>query len=441
MTPESPAMPPWSGRVRQRCRLIDRSFPLLVAMTVFVCVTVISQLGVVVTSAGQDQKNFHWPSVLKIRADFPAVDIVNLPTATGPVYHLIVAALSGPWSLDQRGTQNVAGLFSVALAILAAWYAREIPSIVNRCLALAPLLLSVYFWQSALWMLTDNAAMFFLLTVLILLNSRLGHGREIAVGIFSALAVATRQTAVWILVPSILVCLAAYRGSPPIQRLLSVIRVALPSCLVLAILIAMWGGLTPPAGAGNANSQSPVSLSFTFAVAAIFFIPVLACLRQPLTLIRQRWHYGVISGTVVSIPAAIFPSSATTWPDDSRRGGPIWSAISVTRNLNIFDRSPVLILMAFLGGFAAALICLFIARKTALIVISSLFSLAFALIFGGQLFQKYAELPIAILVVAVIVALWRHEQVGRVWPLALLAVYQLVIVFGIVGLPIARSFT
>ncbi|MCC5582549.1 hypothetical protein IMZ11_43890, partial [Microtetraspora sp. AC03309] len=66
-------------------------------------------------------------------------------------------------------------------------------------------------------------------------------------------------------------------------------------------------------------------------------------------------------------------------------------------------------------------------------------SVAAVLCAGGQLYQKYVELPIAGLALIVICALSASGRVRRHWPLAALATLQTLLTVGIVVVPIVSA--
>ncbi|MGW4247165.1 hypothetical protein [Nocardia sp. NPDC004722] len=461
---------------------------------VMVLAAIVAATGVVVTAGGNDQRAFHWPSVEQLRHSFPHLDLVGLNTATGPLYHLVVAAISGPLGLGEHGTQVVGALFAGCLAALAVWQARTLPTWYLRGLAVAPLLASAYFWQSALWMLTDDAALLFALAATILMIAPATTRRQVAIGVLVAAAIATRQTFVWLLAPAVLSCAdrmllrqdqeqprrdqaqlrqdparprqdlvrprqdlarpqqdptrpqrdrpRPQQDSPPTRQdltaaLRGVVLVAGPGVVVLAGLIALWGGLTPPAMRQfNAANPSWTAIAFTFAVAAIFAVPVLVATAR-VAVVREHLFAGTVTGLIVAVPALVFRSAATKFPDDSRRGGVLWTVVG--KLPDVAGRSPVLAVAAFIGGFACAALFFVLERRTAVIMAAALIALAVVTAPGSQLYQKYAELPIAMLTMLVIVEVARTCELPRSWPLAALAAFQLVATAGIVGVPVLRA--
>src|SRR5829696_992777 len=135
--------------------------PTAAAVVVSAFAAITAARGVVVTAGGRDQRNFHWVAIWQMREAFPNVDVSNVKSATAPLYHLVVAAVSKLLNLGEAGTQFVGSLFGAALAAVVFWFAGSATSGWLRVLAVSPLLLSAYFWQSTLWMLNDAAALLF----------------------------------------------------------------------------------------------------------------------------------------------------------------------------------------------------------------------------------------------------------------------------------------
>ena len=99
----------------------------IAAAVVIASSAVVAALGILVTAGGRDQQVFHLPSVMYLREKAPNIDIVNMPTATGPLYGLLIAAVPGPLHLGAVGTQIVGSFFAAALAALAVWHTRTVP--------------------------------------------------------------------------------------------------------------------------------------------------------------------------------------------------------------------------------------------------------------------------------------------------------------------------
>ncbi len=410
--------------------------PIAAGAVVAAASTVVAAAGVVVTSAGDDQRDFHLPSVMLLRESFPHVDLVGLPTATGPLYHLVLAALTGPVGLGAAATQAVASIFAVALAVLAVAYARAAPTWAGR--AAAPLLLSAYFWQSALWMLTDDAALLFAFGALALCLASDGARARLAVGVLIALAIAVRQNSVWLLLPACAAaCFPLGGDGPRWPGAAALARICGPGLVTLAGLSLLWGGIAPPAGRTmNAMHLSPVSPSFVAAVGAVFVVPLVLAVAT-VSDVRAWTREAALVGAVVALPALVFSSAATLAPDDARRGGLVWSVVGALPD--VAGRSPALVILAFAGGFAATVAARMLPARDGAVLAATLVGLAAVLLAGAQLYQKYAELPIAALAVILLTRLFAAGRIRRRWPLAALAALAAVVTAGTVVWPILHA--
>lgn len=415
---------------------------VIVGLFVLSCNVAIAYSGIVVTAGGNDQVSFHMRSVRQVLEMFPSIDISALYTATGPLYHLLVAAGSWMFSAGEVGVQILGSLFSVVLAVFLTYVSRSIESLPLRVLALSPVMFSPYFWQSSLWMLTDNAALlFYVLGMYLLVSQRPNHGRELTGGLLLGLAIATRQTYVWALLPVALLAVFTSRSSDHfVHRIVSAACWCLPGMSVLVYLVFSWGGLTPPAMRGfNANGLSPSALSYGYAIAFVFFFPILVSVSRGLrSAVAPPTAFAcVVVGLLASLPAAIFESFPTERPNDARRGGIVWSALS--RLPEAAERSLALVALSFAGGVVVTAVCITLKRELGYLVFISVPALGLSATFGSQLYQKYFELPLAALAVLCLVSYAQSKKIVRVFPLVLLSIFQFAALIAVVVLPIIKD--
>jgi hypothetical protein len=162
----------------------------------------------------------------------------------------------------------------------------------------------------------------------------------------------------------------------------------------------------------------------------MFFVPVLIAVGVR----TARTHQIPIGlGVFAALPALIFPSAGTTPPDKSRYGGFIW--VLVSHGPTMAGRSILLAILAFVGAWSVCHVLAQVDRTTALLVGSALIALAVTLSAGGQLYQKYFELPIAALTLVAVSALAARGLIVRRWPLVGLALLQAMLTSGIVIKP------
>jgi hypothetical protein len=375
-------------------------------------------------------------AIWQMREAFPNVDVSNVKSATAPLYHLVVAAVSELLNLGEAGTQFVGSLFGAALAGVVFWFAGSVTSGWLRALVVSPLLLSPYFWQSTLWMLNDAAAVLFaFLAFVIALRRGRSIGAQVAIGLLLAAAVGTRQTYVWAVVPAVAVVLLATQGDPPRRRAAAVARSAVPPIVVVMVLMMLWQGLVPPLfRENNAATRSWVAPSYCFAVAAIFLVPIVLATAQRTAPPR----IAAIAAIAAALPALIFPSVVTaTGNDEPRRGGVIWSVVE--HGPTLLDRSLILAILAAIGAWSACEVVALVSGATGRLLAFGLVALAITMCAGGQLYQRYLELPIAGLTVIVLCAAISANLLKRRWPVIMLAAVQAVLTAGIIAKPVISA--
>lgn len=405
---------------------------LLTAALVVVAAAAVAVTGAGATTAGAgDQRGAHLPTILRLAHELPRVDITSIEVATGPLFHLLVAVPVRVLDLGPVGAQIAGSLLAAgcaALVLLAA--PGSVHATRTRLLIAAPLLLSPYFWQSALWLNTDDTAVLFGLGALLLaLHDRRTRTCAVVGGLL-ACAVATRQTWVWLVPPAAAAVLQPW--APPGRASARLALVCGPPLAVLVILLVSWRGLTPPAFQ-NANDTPPsaVSISYCFALLAFFLVPVAWSAAPP----GARWFTtpGLVVGAVAALPALALPSAATVG-SDARTGGWLWEVVRLTPAPH--DRSLLLALLAVVGGLTLVRLLRLLRPREAWAVSSGVAALAITLTPGINLFQRYTEVPLLLLAFLVTLALVRRHAVRRYWPLVLVAVAQAAVLCVVVVAPV-----
>lgn len=401
-------------------------------------------LGVRTTAGWVDQSRYHWPTVATMIDRLPAVDVVDVQTATGPLYHLSLAVPARLLGLSEGGVEVLAALYGAVLAALVVGASRGLTT-APRIGAVGLVLLSPYLWESTLWMQTDAAAMTFALAALLLLvrAPQARHRHALWVGLLVAGAVGVRQTFGWM----ILVAAVGLWFTGPTKtlraRLADVAAGTLPGVAVLVGLVAAWRGLLPPAMASsNADHRSPAGLTYMFALAAWFLVPLVVALGRDVWGRRRDWPLALGTGLVAAVPGLLFPSSELGGDDLPRSGGWLWVLVSKTPAPG--DRSVLLVVLALVGGAAFALLLLRLVRtgsgRVAAVLGVALVGAALFASAGSQMYQKYYETPLVIIVFFLLRALFAGAAPGRTtvlaaWP----AVLQAGALAALVLLPVARA--
>ena len=293
------------------------------------------------TSEAKDQLNYHLPAIEGMVDQWPWIDVVNYPSSTAPGYHLLMATVSGFVSGDPMVLQLASSLLSLGF-LLVVWH--HAARLVRPGAALAlvlPLLASSYVLGAAIWLDTDNAAWLFVALALggsALVVATPSRGFRLA--LYGAAAVLVRQVHIWVAGPVLLVALLSTgrgrrvlerftppRGAPWSRRALIVVlaAVAVPFAL-LAVMIVLWGGLTPPAYAdvhdGGINlAVYPLVLALVGGF-GIFFLPAFGP-TDPRAWMRDRLLWvaiGLALALSLAVPT-VFDREAGRW------GGAIWELV------------------------------------------------------------------------------------------------------------------
>lgn len=284
-------------------------------------------------------------------------------TATTPGHHVFLSWVSQHFADGKVGPKifpiRIANaLFSLGLLLSLWWltYIGGTRNVVNSTYLVLPLLFSYQFLGSAIWVMTDNAALLWVCLTLWLLTlpTLLNHENFTLTlaGIFAALAVAWRQTYVWLLAPIVLrVFMVEQR-----QKWQLYLATLLPPLLVLCYFIYLWHGLTPP----EFQSERPPGFnlavpSFVISLFGIFGLFYIGYLSSELKKIQTR---EILSLIVISVIvgfgiAILFPSSYD--PDAGRRGGWLWEIAK--RLPNVYDRSVLFLVLCPLGTVLISLWC------------------------------------------------------------------------------------
>jgi hypothetical protein len=444
-----------------------RREPALIAATVVVVVGAAATavlFSVRATAGWTDQSGYHWPTIAKMIRELPSIDVVNVKTATGPLYHLSLAVPARVLALPEGAVQLLSAMYGCVLAALVIVAGRGMP-LAPRFAASGLVLLSPYFWESTLWMATDVAAMTFAFAALVVLvRPQLDRRHALLVGLLVAGAVGVRQTFGWLVAVAAIGLWLSNPSKSTKARLLDIAAGTVPGAVVLAALVIAWKGLVPPSFVPlNATHHSPAGLTYMFALAGCYITPLVLALGRDVWGRRSDWPTSLAVGIVAAVPGVIFASSEFAGEEKPRSGGWLW--VLVARAPAPSDRSILLVGLALLGGVGFTLLALHIARtnspRVALVLGVALATSAMFASAGSQMYQKYYEIPLVVIVFLVTREAFRdrhqvtNEAAGErppvsrgafkdnprhAWAFAVSpAMLQVCAVVAIVGLPFVRA--
>ncbi|TVQ64890.1 MAG: hypothetical protein EA379_00660 [Phycisphaerales bacterium] len=376
-------------------------------------------------SEAADQELYHLPVVRAMAADLPRVDLVEYDSATSPGYHLLMALVVR--TLGDRVA--VLQFLNIAIGLALVLAVRRIAGASGPCWALIaplPLLCSNYLLTGAIWLTTDNLALLFVVLALMACVATPGaRPRTVLAGVLAACAVGVRQIHVWLaapiglaalirsgcfraLIPGALFPPDADAPTDPRERrrafVIACVGAAIPFAL-LAVFVALWGGLMPPKYRDlHASGANPALPAFALALCACFgafYLPGalrLGTLRtlHPRILRDPAPWIGAALGAI----AAIIPATSHS-PEDGRRYGWLWELVRLAPAPH--DRSLLLLILAPIGGATLALLWRAAqragrAREASLLLFASLAWCA-AQSANTQAWQRYSEPFVLIIII------------------------------------------
>lgn len=384
-----------------------------------------------------DEQLYHLRTILELAPQLPEPSLNDVNTATTPGFHLVLAVVARLVSDDRALLEAVGALFSLAMVLVAYSLIRRRAGPWLAFMLILPLLLSHYFLQSAAWLNTDNAAALFILLTLGVALRLPETGRGYALGgVFVFLAVWVRQLALWAAGPFVFAAAVAGRlvpglrppgdGRPSIRPLLLALAAVVPAIATLAILVAHWGQITPPALAGQAEGRSPAAIPFTLALVGVFGPFFAACAVTREDLLRGRAPLAAAAvGALLAI--AVPTSESSELPEERRTGGGLWRVVGDTPEVG--DRSLTVAVLAALG--AVLLVGLWRAaerhamRRPAAIVLVAIASLGLAQAGTVRTYQRYFE-PLLLVCLALLATLGPLDRRRTIVVMTVLSALQLV---------------
>lgn len=274
----------------------------------------------------RDEDLFHLPTVLGFARALPRPDLSDYASATGPLYHLMLAplaAMSGENLLLLRLATAAMSLVMLVLAarLLAGRATAPAPLL---ALALLPLALSPYVLGPAVRLSTDNAALMWVVATLVVLDRAPGPPpwrTLLLAGALAAAATLTRQIHGWLVGLLVLAALPHPTGFQPARLLPALLPV-----LALAPLVLLWGGLTPPSFSEHQGGLDPHVGLTELAVLGGLALP-----WAPWLWAERSAALALGSLALGAVLLLLFP---IPWVEDPLRyGGSLWRAASLLPDL------------------------------------------------------------------------------------------------------------
>lgn len=357
-----------------------------------------------------DQDRFHYQVVRQFDANWPAMDITNYGTATGPGYHYVMASVSQVIGHDLVGLRLVSMIFGACLLVGVAGWCATMVSVRAAAFLTMPLAASIYVVGSGLYVHTDNFGWMLVVFLLgPLVFTLLRPVDYLATGFLALIAVSVRQIFIWTIGPVILAGVL----SSPIARLLperlrgsdlaanvswkplvTAVLCSVPAVVLLLVFIGTWGGLVPPRFQTlHASTSSLCAYGYGLAVVALYAPFFLLLVPAPGALLKANRGWVVLFVVIGAVLSLVGPSSADF--AKGRHGGPVW--MLVEHGPVIGDRSVVLAILSAFGAGALALLVSAAVRNgrglPALVLLCAWVASTATQLVNTQTFQRYFDTP------------------------------------------------
>ena len=367
-----------------------------------------------VGSWGFDQDQSHLPTVQQFSSQWPAPDLRDYRSTTGPVWHLLLSLLHRAGAPD--AALRLAGVAAGAALVIVVWSVlkRSVPPAVAAAMAL-PLACSPFVLGGSAWITTDVPAAMCMALALAALTAPAGP--RPAAGVWAAVAAGIRQPLAWLAAPTLWV---AWRDRSWRMALVATLPVAVVAALVLA-----WGGLTPPAfRALHDRGANPAAVTLMLALAGIWGMPFVLAGKG-----RVPWA-PIVGAALAALAFALsFPSSHLR--EAGRWGGPLWQLVALAPAPA--ERSLVLVPLAAIGGASVMALAVRAYRSgqgaACSVLLLSLAMATLANAANSQAWQRYAD-PALLLALPWMAALGWRGDVPK-WRLAAAAIAVAAVQVGI----------
>jgi hypothetical protein len=340
-----------------------------------------------------DQRVYHVPTVWQIAGQWPHLEVNSYPAAMTPGYHLLMAAVARAGG-GIAAMQGLTALLTCGLLATLAWAASRRLAALDAVLLCLPAAWSPYLFTAGIYVVPHNLAWWGVLGVM-LLALRREHG-PMAIAIFALLFAAiigVYQLEAWVLAPMLVSVwigdtapgrdLQIASSPRRVRHAVGVLLAAIPGFLLLAWFVKQWGGLAP-------HTQGWVRPVTGVNFAAIVMI-LATCGALGLGYAGWFWRSPVrrwaIVGATIALAIALVPP--TTYDKDAGRWSGLWNVAGALPLIR--DRSPVIILLAAIGGFVLGVMLGVLPRRERWIFAAALAGFVAAHSAINQAWQRYYE--------------------------------------------------
>ncbi|MDE2594338.1 MAG: glycosyltransferase family 39 protein [Burkholderiales bacterium] len=330
-----------------------------------------------------DEVDFHWPTILQMAKQWPAISLADYSSATTPLFHLLFAGLGKlvGFELYKLRACNVIISFMAVVVWYRLWRIQFGLSPASAGVLSLFFLLSPYFFGISFLLLTDNLAWLFCLLTLQQFVVARQNGRLaswLGACLCLSLALLTRQSMFWLGAVGLVLVLQPMAATPRGMRIGLLALAVAP----LAWLVWLWGGLVPPSFQQAHEARSLLNLravGFSLALLGLY-VPLLAFDRVTNALARldQYAWLSLVAGLIylLALPVGSLPS------DD----GLIWR---VSRSAPSLLGSSVVFWLLIPAGCVA--LTLLVRDNWRSLGVIALFGFMLTSMASGLLYQKYFD--------------------------------------------------
>lgn len=390
--------------------------------------------------AAVDHLNFHEPTIRVFADAFPTPDLTDYWSATSPLYHLVLGAITRALDLNRFGMMVAGSLFTGLLVALVANATAARAGIRRAALLTLPLAVSLYVVQAGVYLLPDNAAWAGIVAVLLIaLRPAFNPRLLLAAGLVLVLLVATRQIHIW---AAAIVWAAAWIGPeadlPPqafrgprllgetkallltntpakARRFAFALLATLPAFALLVLFTRLWGGLVPPKFQDMYHGWNPATPVFFLTIVGLY-APFYAGWIAPalLTLWRHNPRL-VLAAAAAAAVLSFLPETTYDW--DAGRLSGVWNLVRITSpELIVFGRtSLVLVVPTVIGAVSLLAVLSMCRRRDAWIYAAAVVAFIAAQTASPELWQRYHEPFILIILALVCAKAESHPMMSRRW--------------------------
>jgi hypothetical protein len=409
-----------------------------------------------------DQRVYHEPAIRQFISQWPRVDLFDYLSATTPGYHLLLAGIVkivspvassaglGEFAASSALLQLISAAITCVWLGTIAWWLTRLTTPLRALATILPLSCSMYVLQAGAYVLPDNGGWLGVTLMLMLaLSPRLSHRHVLLAGLVLMALVFTRQNHLW---TASLIVIAAWMSAMPkgrapwettwtedllyaaparLTRSLMALVACVPALLVLAWLVSLWGGLTPPRFHTLHQGFNLATPGFVLAVLGLGSIIFAGTLWCPVVEALMHWRRWLLIASIVSIAIALI--APTTYSMEAGRWSGLWN---VARRLPALGgyASIVIVPLAVLGGVVLTSCLRRLSMNERVVVLSALAAFSCAQAANAQLWQRYVE-PFTLLVLVYLVARVGEAVRTRWWELALPVLAAAAFTAGSLGMP------